>query len=385
MKQNKETLKQFFETGDKPTQQQYSDLIDSYVDAKQPEGEANRRFVIDETGEVSVTSEQQVPTYQAGTNIMIDETDPDRPIINGDTSSLVPYTGATQDVDLGEHVLKVGKEIAIPNKAKYETYLLDDSNRPIFRNIKSIWNGFSYVPVGSALGFGFKSLEEAHGLELTGFGDNTLRYNNGSYNVGVGTTSLSFNTSNYNTGVGYYTLRFNEGIYNTAVGAGAADSFNGLYLQRKAFSNTDINIATNRITLPSHNLGPNNKVILLKYKKTSGANINGFIGSGIQQYKIIDSDTIEAFNFELSGTNSTGTHTFEFQEVFNNTTVLGARAKASKSNQVVLGGPGTQEVTTQGDYVSTMPSRGMVLTTPDGTKQYRISIDDSGNIITTLI
>ncbi|WP_417784924.1 phage tail protein [Tenacibaculum sp.] len=29
MKQNKETLKQFFETGDKPTQQQYADLIDT--------------------------------------------------------------------------------------------------------------------------------------------------------------------------------------------------------------------------------------------------------------------------------------------------------------------------------------------------------------------
>ncbi|XRE43163.1 hypothetical protein ACIVBQ_001367 [Tenacibaculum discolor] len=72
MKQNKETLKQFFETGDKPTQQQYSDLIDSYIDAKQPEGEANRRFVIDETGEVSVASEQQVPEYTlspiSGTN-----------------------------------------------------------------------------------------------------------------------------------------------------------------------------------------------------------------------------------------------------------------------------------------------------------------------------
>ncbi|NVK08256.1 MAG: hypothetical protein HWD89_04340 [Tenacibaculum sp.] len=72
MKQNKETLKQFFETGDKPTQQQYANLIDSYVDAKQPEGEANRRFVIDETGEVSVASEQQVPEYSlspiSGTN-----------------------------------------------------------------------------------------------------------------------------------------------------------------------------------------------------------------------------------------------------------------------------------------------------------------------------
>ncbi|WP_299105565.1 hypothetical protein [uncultured Tenacibaculum sp.] len=59
MKQNKETLKQFFETGDKPTQQQYADLIDSYIDAKQPEGEANRRFVIDELGEVSVASKQK--------------------------------------------------------------------------------------------------------------------------------------------------------------------------------------------------------------------------------------------------------------------------------------------------------------------------------------
>ncbi|MDE1205412.1 hypothetical protein [Tenacibaculum larymnensis] len=72
MKQNKETLKQFFETGDKPTQQQYADLIDSYIDAKQPEGEANRRFVIDELGEVSVASEQQVPEYTlspiSGTN-----------------------------------------------------------------------------------------------------------------------------------------------------------------------------------------------------------------------------------------------------------------------------------------------------------------------------
>ncbi|REH56249.1 hypothetical protein C7448_101287 [Tenacibaculum gallaicum] len=72
MKQNKETLKQFFETGDKPTQQQYADLIDSYIDAKQPEGEANRRFVIDETGEVSVASEQQAPEYTlsliSGTN-----------------------------------------------------------------------------------------------------------------------------------------------------------------------------------------------------------------------------------------------------------------------------------------------------------------------------
>ncbi|WP_299105578.1 hypothetical protein [uncultured Tenacibaculum sp.] len=59
MKQNKETLKKHFETGDKPTQQQYADLIDSYIDAKQPAGEANRRFVIDEAGEVSVALDKK--------------------------------------------------------------------------------------------------------------------------------------------------------------------------------------------------------------------------------------------------------------------------------------------------------------------------------------
>ncbi|WP_299119592.1 hypothetical protein [uncultured Tenacibaculum sp.] len=63
MKQNKETLKKYFETGDKPTQQQYAELIDSYIDSKQPEGEANRRFVIDETGEVSVAPEKKAQEY----------------------------------------------------------------------------------------------------------------------------------------------------------------------------------------------------------------------------------------------------------------------------------------------------------------------------------
>ncbi|WP_028888318.1 hypothetical protein [Tenacibaculum ovolyticum] len=63
MKQNKETLKEHFETGDKPTQQQFADLIDSYVDSKQSNGEANRRFVIDEMGEVSITSEKIAPVY----------------------------------------------------------------------------------------------------------------------------------------------------------------------------------------------------------------------------------------------------------------------------------------------------------------------------------
>ena len=63
MKQSKETLKKYFETGDKPTQQQYSDLIDSYIDSQQEAGEPNRRFVINENGDVNVSDELKIPEY----------------------------------------------------------------------------------------------------------------------------------------------------------------------------------------------------------------------------------------------------------------------------------------------------------------------------------
>lgn len=63
MIKNKETIKTYFETGDKPTQEQYMDLIDSYIDAKQPEGKPNRQFAIDEKGEVAVVEQQPIPVY----------------------------------------------------------------------------------------------------------------------------------------------------------------------------------------------------------------------------------------------------------------------------------------------------------------------------------
>lgn len=63
MKQSKETLKKYFETGDKPTQGQYADLIDSYIDAKQAVGTADRQFSIDEQGAVSVIEKPSLPVY----------------------------------------------------------------------------------------------------------------------------------------------------------------------------------------------------------------------------------------------------------------------------------------------------------------------------------
>ncbi len=48
MKQNEKIIKSYFETGNRPTQEIYVDLIDSYIDAKQSKGESNRRFLVNE-------------------------------------------------------------------------------------------------------------------------------------------------------------------------------------------------------------------------------------------------------------------------------------------------------------------------------------------------
>ncbi|CAL2080353.1 hypothetical protein [Tenacibaculum sp. 190524A02b] len=71
MQQSKEDLKRFFETGDKPTQQQYADLIDSYVDAKQPKGKPNRKFIIDENGVVSLTTSDEISIKESSFSIRV--------------------------------------------------------------------------------------------------------------------------------------------------------------------------------------------------------------------------------------------------------------------------------------------------------------------------
>ena len=622
MKQNKETLKQFFETGDKPTQQQYSDLIDSYIDAKQPEGEANRRFVIDEIGEVSVASEQQVPEYtlspisgtntvdllkdgvsvsqidltpyldntnlarlvsgtvdanglatftrddnstftvdlsnlkdtvpqyQAGTNITIDTTDPDNPIINAsgggatDVSNLVPYTGATQDVDLGDNKVVLGKEVTVTNKNTSIRYLDDrETNNQVFVKQKSYWDGSSYISGGvsfgvgniallnntgtgangfgysaltnntgdsasgfgsyalnnntgnSANGFGYKALysntasfsngfgygalqnniggssngfghqalynntggnsngfgyqtllnntgaqanafgysalRDNAGGNCNGFGYYTLGKNTGSYVSGFGHYSAYENTGDYASGFGYYALRRNTGInasgfgtsaltnnngtnavgvgyqslYNNighnAVGIGVDtlrnnegqnnttighNSFSGFYkdfLNPVVFLGSDVDVVTNQITITGHGFGSTGT----KFKMmTEPSSFLGGLNSTaiVYEFEVVDSNTIKSIT-NISSKDDATQYTFSKQLAISNSTTIGANSQPTKSNQVVLGDANIEEVTTVGDYVSTGIGKGMVLTTPDGTKQYRISIDNSGNIVTTLI
>ncbi|CAM1361951.1 type 2 periplasmic-binding domain-containing protein [Tenacibaculum xiamenense] len=94
MKQSKETLKQFFETGDKPTQQQYADLIDSYIDTQQPVGDDNRTFHIDKSGNVSLKTlnDSVVKTVK----VFISATE----LQSNQLKTIIPAQGANTIIDI---------------------------------------------------------------------------------------------------------------------------------------------------------------------------------------------------------------------------------------------------------------------------------------------
>ncbi|XRE43162.1 hypothetical protein ACIVBQ_001366 [Tenacibaculum discolor] len=515
MKQNKETLKEFFETGDKPTQQQYADLIDSYIDAKQPEGEVNRRFVIDETGEVSVASEQQVPEYtlspisgtnavdllkdgvsvsqidltpyldntnlarlvsgtvdanglatftrddnsiftvdlsnlkdtvpqyQAGTNITIDTTDPDNPVINAsgggatDVSNLVPYTGAVNDLNLGNHYINLGKEATVVEKNKSKTLLTSD-DVPFFKLGTESWNGEFFVQdYGRSIGIGREALDNYKGNGNLGFGrragynlDGTGNYllgmnagdnlkgnynlalgsqvarnlsglynvqlgnqtgstTTGNHNIGIGLTTAYSLMGNYNIGIGSNTANALLGDYNTLIGSGANGYETPRDLSKKYIIEAS-DIASNaEITILEHGFPVGSRKMFYYEKDSTDPTSETLVNIGSRNtnasiWEVIDTNTLKCLTETYIG-NAVGRQTFTEFLPINNSTAIGNGAKLTKSNQMVLGDDDLEEVTTAGDYVSTGVGKGLILKTPDGTKQYRISIDDSGNIVTTLI
>ncbi|RBW59445.1 hypothetical protein DS884_06815 [Tenacibaculum sp. E3R01] len=554
MKQDKTTIKTYFETGDKPTQQQYSDLIDSYIDTKQPTGEANRRFVIEETGDVSIASEQKTPEYtlseitnnklallkdgeivkEIDLTPYIDDTNLSRLVsgtvdANGvatftrddnstftvDLSNLnvgVPYTGATKDVDLGQHTLKIGKQEINSGFSKHEISLLStQSGLPLIRKqteylnstnnfittfglgfgeetIKnnrgvnclgighyaltnntgnytigiggeagrfntgnnSIFSGYSsgqnntgsntngfginallnnsgnessgiganvlsnntgnnvngiglgtlsensghdsnglgsyalqFNKGNNSIALGHKSLRYNEGINAIGIGYNAMQKNKGETSLGIGYNSLFYNLGSLSNGIGNQTLIYNQGDNNNALGNNSFSNFQDYLPNKQEFNSTNVDNSQNRISITSHGFGTPGKLIMLRYNNVSGSKLGSFNNSSLYQFKIIDPNTIESYQ-SITSTN-TGTHELTPQYTYNNTTTIGAYSQPTKSDQIVLGSSGIKEVTTAGDYISTGIGKGLILKTPDGNKSYRLSIDNSGNITTTLI
>lgn len=221
-----------------------------------------------------------------------------------------------------------------------------------------------------------------------------------SQNTFLGKSAGNFTMSGgANTGLGAFALEsVTVGGGNTAVGAGALGDFTGDAGSAGTFNN---NTAVGSSALVKSNAGGNTAIGALALSETTSG--NGNTGFGVGAGGILGN---------TDGYNQTGSfNTFvgwaaspeSGHTDLTNATAIGAHAVVSESNALVLGamsgvnqgtsvnvGIGTAAPAATlhvagGDvYVSTV-GNGVILKSPDGTKCARISLDNSGALVTTAV
>ena len=265
-------------------------------------------------------------------------------------ASGIPYTGATQAVDLGAFDLKVNGLTVGSGKNKF------DVNVAIGKNALS--NTISTFQGNYLTAVGFEALKnDTWGYFNTGIGSSALFSNTtGLANTAVGSNALYSNTTaGYNTAVGTSALRVNTtGENNTAVGTGALGN-NTTGEQNSAFgrnaleSNTtgSINTATGIGALSSNTAGGANTA--------NGANAltsnlagGGNTAMGNNALKYTNGSENTAIGNNAGVLNTTGTNNTAIGGYANfgannltNATAIGYGAVVSASNTIQLGADGT--------------------------------------------
>ena len=243
-------------------------------------------------------------------------------------SSGIPYTGATQAVDLGTFDLKVNGLTIGSGKNGL------DVNVAIGKNaLSNTITGFqgNYITA-----VGFEALKnDTWGYFNTGIGSSALLSNTtGLANTSVGANSLYSNTTaNFNTAVGSSALRLNTtGESNTANGSSALE-----------FSTTgSFNTAIGANGLKSNITGSNNSSVGSGALSFSNTNNNTAMGTNSLKNTTGYSNTaLGAFAGEVNTTGNENTAigvtaTFAANNL-SNATAIGFGATAAASNSVRLG------------------------------------------------
>jgi hypothetical protein len=266
-------------------------------------------------------------------------------------ASGIPYTGATQAVDLGAFDLKVnGLTVGLGNNRV-------DNNVAIGQSaLSSTTTGFQ----GNYLtAVGFEALKnDTWGYFNTGIGSSALFSNTtGLANTAVGSNSLLSNsTASYNTAVGTSALRDNTtGTDNTAVGSGALEfnttgELNSAFGRGALYKNTTggANVASGLNSLHENTTGGANVASgfnAMRFNTTGGNNIG-------QGNSALNGNTTGSFNTaigvwsgatNLSGDKNTaiGGYADFAANNLTNATALGYGAVVSASNTIQLGADGT--------------------------------------------
>jgi len=142
---------------------------------------------------------------------------------------LVPYTGATTNVDLGDNTLDTkrllqsnnGNSIFIGENSGLNDDLTDNRNVLIGYNA-----GVSNTGIYSN-GFGANALQENTGIYSNGFGSSALLSNTGDNSNGVGSSALANNTGASSNGVGANALQENTGDNSNGFGSSALENNTG--------------------------------------------------------------------------------------------------------------------------------------------------------------
>jgi hypothetical protein len=274
------------------------------------------------------------------------------------SGSGVPYSGATQAVDLGAFDMKVngitvgrGKENIVSNIAIGKDALL--SNNTFGQNNTAIGNlSLSSNTNGSqntAIGSGSLN-SNTTGFQNTAVGILSLEKNVGvSYNTAVGSEALRNTVSGEsNTATGASALKSNiSGAYNSAFGRNALSkstaSFNNVAFGAEALADNlaNGNAAYGAYALQINTTGYSNTAVgigAMKFHTTGNDNVAVGVNAGLFQSN------------QTTGSNNTAIGAFAEYGAANlsNATVIGSGATVSASNTIQLGNSAVTNVKTSG-------------------------------------
>ena len=272
------------------------------------------------------------------------------------SGSGIPYTGATQAVDLGSYDLtvnglKIGKGLnnisgntVLGNNSLSAIGISGGSNTAIGSyNLSSNLTGQVNVSVGT-----YSLYKNISGSSNVSIGDYALFNNlNASRNVAIGTEALTNNISgDYNTSVGLNSMYYNTiGGSNSALGVSALSSnVNGAY-------NTAVGVSA----LASNVSGSNNTAIgnLAMFNNTTYSNSTA-LGYNAQ---VTASNQIQLGDANVTDVKTSGVITSSGIRVGTNSPTISAAVEINSNTQGFLPPRMTQ---TQRDAIST-PATGLVI------------------------
>ena len=238
------------------------------------------------------------------------------------TSTGVPYTGATEAVNLGAYDLTV--------------------------NGIRVGLGGGAISGNTAIGQGALNLNTT-GVGNTAVGSNSMSVTTGSYNTSLGAASLSRNTGGFNTAVGVRALENNtSGTYNTALGLESDVSVNNLTNATAIGYRATVN-ASNRIQLGNtsvNNVRTSGTLTAgaVTYPNTDGTanQVLSTTGSGTLTWTTLDAGILSGTTLKSTVTGSSLTSVGTLTSATVNGKVIVGASSASSASAVLEANSTTQ-------------------------------------------